>query len=34
VIVAESGKQFDPSVVHAYLGIPDAPLARLREAVS
>ncbi|MEA2297064.1 MAG: hypothetical protein QOE86_4703, partial [Solirubrobacteraceae bacterium] len=33
VIVAQSGTQFDPSVVQAYLGIPDATFARLREAV-
>jgi ribonuclease P protein subunit RPR2 len=34
VIVAESGKQFDPAVVQAYCGIPDATFARLREAVA
>jgi ribonuclease P protein subunit RPR2 len=34
VIRANSGTQFDPTVVHAYDAIPDETFARLREAVS
>jgi ribonuclease P protein subunit RPR2 len=34
VIRANSGTQFDPSVVHAYDAIPDETFARLREAVA